>query len=418
MIPKIRTERRTTQENRPIDRRAVLAGVAASALAACPAARAQVKPLRIGVLGDFSSVGRANSGPGSMEAARMAVEEFGTAVLGRPIEILQADHQQKPDIGLQIARQWFDTKGVSAIADIPNSSVAIAAADLAHERQRIVLIANAGSSELTNRQCSPNTVHFGFDTYALAKVATRPIIAEGGTSWFFIAADYTFGAQLEADARRFITEAGGTVLSSVKLPVATTDFSSALLQAQASGAKVMALANAGTDTSNALKQAAEFRLAQAGQRIVSLELFITDIEAAGLEAAQGAYFATASYWDMTPSTRAWSERFFARVHLMPTMGHISVYGAVLHYLKGVRKAGTEQAGKVMGAMRAMPISDVFIDHAVLRADGRVMRNMHLARVKTPQASKRPWDDVEILKTVPPEEAFRPISESVCPLVRT
>jgi len=402
----------------PIHRRAVLASAAVSALAAPRPARAQNRPLRIGVLGDFSNIGRANSGPGSVEAAHLAVEEFGSTVLGRPIEVLQADHQQKPDVGLQIARQWIDTEGVSAIADIPNSSVAFAVTDLARARNRVALVAGAGSSELTNRQCSPNTVHFGFDTYALAKVATQPIIAEGGTTWFFIAADYTFGAQLEADARRFIGEAGGAVLGNVKLPVGTPDFASALLQAQASGAKVLALANAGEDTSNALKQAAEFGLVKSGQRIVSLELFITDIEAAGLETAQGAYFATASYWNMTPKTRAWSKQFFDRVHLMPTMSHTSVYGSVLHYLKGVREAGTDQADQVMAAVRSLPISDAFIEHATLRADGRVMRPMYLGRVKTPQASKGPWDDVEILKTVPPEEAFRPISESVCPLLRT
>jgi len=404
----------------PIERRTMLAGLAASTLAAAVTgpALAQAGPLRIGVLGDFSSVGRDNSGPGSLEAARMAVEEFGPIVLGRRVEVISADHQQKPDIGLQIARQWFDTGGVAAIADLPNTSVAIAVAELARERQRIALIAGAGSSEITNKQCSPNTVHFGFDTYALAKVATQPIIAEGGDSWFFIAADYTFGAQLEADARKFIREAGGKVLGSVKLPVATTDFSSALLQAQASGAKVVALANAGADTSNALKQAAEFRLAQAGQRIVSLELFVTDIDAAGLEVAQGAYFTTASYWDMTPRTRVWSQRFFDRVHLMPTMSHTSVYGSVLHYLKGVQAAGTDESGKVMAAMRAIPIQDAFIENATLRADGRVMREMYLARVKTPQESKKPWDYAAILKTVPAESAFRPVSDSVCPLVRT
>jgi len=399
-----------------MNRRAVLAGLAASA-AAGPA-WAQAQPLRIGVLGDFSSVGRANSGPGSLEAARMAVEEFGPAVLGRPIEVISADHQQKPDIGLQIARQWFDRDGVAAVADIPNTSVAIAVAGLARDKRRVALIAGAGSSELTNQQCSPNTVHFGFDTYALAKVATQPIIAEGGTSWFFIAADYTFGAQLEADARRFIGEAGGTALGSAKLPVGTTDFAAALLQAQSSGAKVVALANAGVDTSNALKQAAEFGLAQSGQRIVSLELFITDIDAAGLDVAQGAYFATASSWNMTPATRAWSQRFFDRVHLMPAMSHTSVYGSVLHYLKGVQAADTDDAGKVMAAMRAMPIHDAFIESATLRADGRVMRPMYLARVKSPKASRGPWDYEEILKTVPAEAAFRPASESVCPLMRT
>jgi len=289
---------------------------------------------------------------------------------------------------------------------------------LARDKRRIALIAGAGSSELTNKQCSPNTVHFGFDTYALAKVATQPIVAEGGTSWFFIAADYTFGAQLEADARRFIGEAGGTTLGSAKLPVGTTDFAAALLQAQSSGAKVVALANAGADTSNALKQAAEFGLAQAGQRIVSLELFITDIDAAGLDVAQGAYFTTASSWDMTPETRAWSQRFFDRVHLMPAMSHTSVYGAVLHYLKGVQAAGTDDASKVMAAMRATPIHDAFIESATLRADGRVMRPMYLARVKSPNTSRGPWDYEEILKTVPAEAAFRPASESVCPLMRT
>ena len=384
-----------------------------------PAAMAQISDevVRIGVLTDLSSWGHDNSGPGSVEAARMAVEAFGPTVAGKKIEVISADHQMKPDVGVQIAREWFDTGKVDAVVDVPNSAIAIAIHNLAREKNKIALLSGPGASELTNKLCSPNTVHFTYDTYALAKVTTSAIVQEGGKSWFFITADYAFGHQLQADAARFIKEAGGSVVGTVRHPTNTQDFSSFVLQAQASGANVVALANAGADTQNTLKQAGEFGLSQSGQRVAALLMFITDVHAVGLQTAQGAYLTTASYWNMNPETRAWSKKFFARVGVMPTMIQAGVYGAVLHYLKAIEAAGSDDAGKAMAKMRELPIDDIFVKGGKLRADGRVMRDMYLARVKKPQDSKEPWDYLEIVRTVKAEDAFRPVAESECPLLK-
>jgi branched-chain amino acid transport system substrate-binding protein len=373
--------------------------------------------VRIGVLTDLSSWGRDNSGPGSVEAAKMAVEEFGPTVLGKPIEIISADHQMKTDVGVQIAREWFDIGKVDAVADIPNSGIAIAVHNLVRDRNRIALLSGPGASSLTDELCSANTVQFTYDTYALSKVTASAVINEGGKSWFFITADYAFGQQLEKDATRFIKELGGTVLGSVRHPTNTADFSSFALQAQSSKADVVAFANAGQDTDNSIKQAGEFGLVKGGQKLVGLLMFDTDVHAIGLEAAQGTYMTTASYWNMDDKTRAWSKKFFAKTNVMPTMIHTGVYGSVLHYLRAIKAAGTDDPQKVMAKMRELPIEDVFVHGGRLREDGRVIRDMYLARVKKPQESKEPWDYLEIIKTVKGDDAYRPVAESKCPLLK-
>lgn len=372
--------------------------------------------VRIGVLTDLSSWGRDNSGPGSVEAAKMAVEEFGPTVLGKPIEIVSADHQMKTDVGLQIVRDWFDNGKVDAVADIPNSGIAIAVHNMVRERNKIALLSGPGASSLTDELCSPNTVHFSYDTYALSKVTASAVIKEGGKSWFFVTADYAFGQQLEKDATRFIKELDGKVLGSVRHPTNTADFSSFVLQAQNSRADVVAFANAGQDTDNAIKQSGEFGLVQAGQKLVGLLMFDTDVHAVGLQAAQGTYMTTASYWNMDDKTRAWSKRFFARTNVMPTMIHTGVYGSVLHYLKAIKAAGTDDPAAVMAKMRELPVEDTFVHGGKLREDGRVIRDMYLARVKKPSDSKEPWDYLEIVKTIRGEDAYRPVSESTCKLL--
>ena len=382
------------------------------------AASAQISDdvVRIGVLTDLSSWGRDNSGPGSVEAARMAVEEFGPTVLGKPIEIVSADHQMKTDVGVQIVREWFDKGKVDAVADIPNSGIAIAVHNMVKERNKIALLSGPGASSLTNELCSPNTVHFAYDTYALSKVTASAVMSEGGKSWFFITADYAFGHQLEKDATFFINQLGGKVIGSVRHPTNTADFSSFALQAQNSKADVVAFANAGQDTDNSIKQAGEFGLAHGGQKLVGLLMFDTDVHAIGLNAAQGTYMTTASYWNMDEKTRAWSKTFYARTKVMPTMIHTGVYGSVLHYLKAIKAAGTDDPAKVMAKMREMPIEDAFVHGGKLREDGRVIRDMYLARVKKPSDSKEPWDYLEIVKTVKGQDAYRPVSESKCPLL--
>ncbi|UFS76804.1 ABC transporter substrate-binding protein [Tardiphaga sp. 37S4] len=373
--------------------------------------------VRIGVLTDLSSWGRDNSGPGSVEAAKMALEEFGPTVLGKPIEIISADHQMKSDVGIQIARNWFDAGKVDAVVDIPNSAIAIAVHNLAKDRNKIALLSGPGASTLTDELCSPNTVHFTYDTYALAKVTASAVVAGGGKSWFFITADYAFGNQLEQDATRFIKASGGTVLGGVRHPTNTADFSSFALQAQNSKAEVVAFANAGQDTDNSIKQSGEFGLVKGGQKLVGLLMFDTDVHAIGLEAAQGTYLTTASYWNMDDKTRAWSKKFFDRTKVMPTMIQTGVYGSVLHYLQAIKAAGTDDPAKVMAKMRELPIEDTFVHGGKLREDGRVIRDMYLARVKKPSESKEPWDYLDIVKTVKGDDAFRPVTESKCPLLK-
>jgi branched-chain amino acid transport system substrate-binding protein len=403
---------------RPVGRRATLVGALATAaiLPSARRARADTSPLRIGVLTDMSGWGRDNGGPGAAYAAEAAAKAVGGTVLGRPVEIITGDHQQNPNIGLQIARKWFD-EGVEAIADLPNSAIALGVSALAAERNRIALISAGGSSEITNSKCNANTVQFTYDTYALAKVLGSALVADGGKKWFFLTADYTFGHTLERDTTVFVEKAGGTVVGHAAHPSGTADFSAFLIQAQASGADVVALANSGTDCTNALKQAAEFGLGKSGQRMAGLLLLSSDVHGAGLAVAQNTYAVTAAYWGQSPSALAWSRAYLANIGVMPTMLQTGVYGSVLHYLKAVAAAKTTDAPAVMAAMREMPINDEFVTNGYLRKDGRVIRDMYLTRVKTPAQSKDAWDYFEIVRTVKGEDAYRPVSESACPLLK-
>lgn len=400
-----------------ISRRAAMLGGAA-ALAAPAVVQAQGSaPVRIGVLTDLSSWGKDNGGPGSVYAATQAAKEVGE-VLGRPVEIVAGDHKMTPDLGVQIARGWFDTGAVDAIADVPHSAIALAVQGLAAEKDRIALFSGPGSSDITNARCNARTVQFTYDTYATSKVATTALMAEGAKSFYFISADYAFGKTLQADATGFIERAGGKVLGGALHPTGTSDFSALLLQAKASDPDVVALCNTGTDCTNCLKQAAEFGLSRGGGvRMAGLGMFLTDVHAAGLAIAQNALFATADYWDMSPQTRAWCQGYLAQVGLMPTMLQTGTYGVVLHYLRAVKAAGTKDAATVMAKMRELPISNAFVENARLREDGRVVRDMYLARVKTPAESKAPWDYLELVRRVPAVDAVRPAAESACTLLR-
>ena len=382
------------------------------------AAQAQVSGdvVRIGVLTDMAGVTADITGKGSLVAAEMAVREIDGKVLGKPVEVISADHQHKADVGTAIARRWFDVEGVDTIVDVPNSGVALAIQGLAREKKRIVLYSGAGTTALTNEQCSPFGFHWTYDTYAVSHGTASAVVKNGGASWFFLASDYAFGHQLQNDATGVITAAGGKVLGAARHPLNTSDFSSFLLSAQASGAKVVGLANAGNDTVTAMRQAGEFGLVQGGQSLAALILFLQDVHALGLKDAQGTYLTTSSYWDMNDATRAWSKQFMARTGMMPSMLHDGVYGAVRHYLKAVARAGTDDAEQVAAAMRTIPIEDVFSENAVIREDGRITRTMYLVRVKKPSDSKYPWDYFEVLRSIPPEETVWPLSASKCPLV--
>ena len=397
--------------------RALAAGACAIALLS-GAAQAEISgnAVKIGVMNDQSGLYADLAGQGSVEAARMAVEDMGGSVGGAAIEVLSADHQNKPDVGSNVVRQWIDVEDVDVIVDVPTSSVALAVNEIVKEEDRVFLVSGAASTQLTGEACSPNTIHWTYDTYALAVGTGRAMVEEGGDSWFFITADYAFGHQLEEDTSTEVQEQGGEVLGSVRHPLSTADFSSYLLQAQGSGAKVIGLANAGSDTTNAIKQAHEFGITQAGQQLASLLLFLTDVNALGLEVAQGLVLTTGFYWDMDDETRAWSERFNERVGQMPTMVQAGVYSAVSHYLKAIEAAGSDDAKTVVEQMKATPVNDFFAKNGTIRADGRMVHDMYLARVKGPDESQGKWDYYEILRTIPGDQAFLPLEESTCPLV--
>jgi branched-chain amino acid transport system substrate-binding protein len=373
--------------------------------------------VKIGVLTDMSGVTADVTGKGSLVATEMAVQEFGGTVLGKPIQVISADHQHKTDVGATIARRWFDTEGVDVIVDVPNSAVALAVQGLAKEKKRIVLYSGAGTTALTNEQCSPYGFHWTYDTYGVSHGTASAVVKAGGDSWFILASDYAFGHQLQKDATEVVQANGGKVLGAVRHPLNASDFSSFILQAQSSKAKVVGIANAGGDTVNAIKAAREFGLVEGGQNLAALLLFINDVHSLGLNNTQGTYLTTASYWDMDDATRAWSKKFKEQTGAMPSMLQTGVYGSVLHYLKAVQAAGSDDADKVAAAMRAMPINDVFTKNARIREDGRVMRDMYLAKVKAPSQSKYEWDYFEIVRGIPADEAAWPLSESKCPLVK-
>jgi branched-chain amino acid transport system substrate-binding protein len=387
------------------------------ALLLCAPAAAQVSDdvVKIGVIDDMSGVYADLTGPGGVEAVRMAVEDFGGSVLGKPVEVVFADHQNKADIASITARKWFETEHVDMIVGLGNSSVALAVQQIAKENGRIDIVSGAASTDLTGKECSSTGVHWTYDTYALAKGTATAIIRNGGDSWFFLTADYAFGHSLETNAGNMVKHAGGRVFGSVHHPLNTADFSSFLLQAQASGAKVIGLANAGGDTINSIKQAKEFGLGEK-QRLAGLLVTIADVHGIGLEYAQGLLFTEAFYWDQNDETRAWSKRFMDRQKKAPTMIQAGMYGATLHYLKAIRAAGTDEAKAVMERMRASPVDDFMTKQGHIRPDGRLVRDMYLLQVKTPAESKGPWDYMKVLATIPGEQAFRPLSEGGCPLV--
>lgn len=394
-----------------------LVGVAVGILTAA-AAEAQVSDdvVKLGVLNDQSGVYADLAGPGSVAAAKMAVADFGGKVLGKPIEVIFADHQNKPDIATPIVNQWLDVDKVDVILDVPTSSVALAVQEITKNKNRIHLNSTAGTSDLTGKACSPTGIHWTYDTYALANSTGRALTKDGGDTWYFITADYAFGHALEKDTAAAVLAAGGKVLGSVRTPFPNQDFSSFLLQAQSSKAKVIGLANAGGDMINAIKQAGEFGITQS-QRLAGLLTFISDIHSLGLATTKGLMLTTGFYWDRDDETRAWSKRFAERNNgRMPTMVQAGVYSAVMHYLKAVQAAGTDEAKAVVAKMREMPVNDFFAKNGKIRADGRMVHDMYLVQVKTPEESKYPWDYYNILQVVPGDEAFRPLDQGGCPLV--
>ncbi len=399
---------------------AAASALALLVLAGTAMAQTSDRVIRIGVLNDMSGPYSDLAGPGSVAAAKLAVADFGAAAKGMKVEIVGADHQNRPDIGSNIARAWIDRDGVDVIVDVPTSSVAFAVSEIARERNKVFLASGAGSSDLTGSKCSPNTVHWTFDTWALGNGTGRAMVKSGGDTWFFITADYAFGHALERDTAAFVEKGGGKVLGAVRHPFPSSDLSSFLLQAQASGAKVIGLANGGNDTINAVKQAAEFGIAQRGQILAGLIIAITDIHALGLRNAQGLVLTESFYWDRNEGSRAFAKRFAPMFKgNMPTQAHAGVYAAVLHYLTAVEALGSEADGRaVVAKMKAMPTDDPLFGKGEIRADGRKVHDMFLFEVKKPEESKGPWDYYKLRATIPAAEAFRPMAEGNCPLVKS
>ena len=396
----------------------------AMAAAACLAAPVQVSAqgisgdvVRIGLILDMSGLYSDITGQGGVLAARMAIEDFGGKVLGKPIELVFADHQNTADIAASKAREWYDS-GVDAILDVAASGPALAVANIAKEKNRIAVFTSPGAVRLSNEACTAVTVHYTYDTIALANVTGAAVVKNGGDSWFFIAADYAFGQVLEKDTTDVVLAGGGKVLGSVKHPLNAPDFSSYMIKAQQSGAKIIGLANAGGDTINAIKAAKEFGLTQSGkQSLAGLLVFINDIHSLGLQATQGMLLTASFYWNRDDETRAWSRRFFERHKKMPNMAQAGTYSAVTHYLNAVKASGTDETGAVMAKMKATPINDMFVKNGRIREDGRMIRDMYLFQVKKPSESTFPWDYYTLKATVPGEKAFLPMSKSACPLLK-
>ncbi len=392
---------------------AVLAALLCGAL---PSARAQA-PLKIGVLTDMSSINSHMGGPGAVVAVKMAVEDYGGKVLGRPIEVVSADHQGKPELGASIARKWYESDGVEVITDLTNSAVAIAVQDVAKGLGKIDLVPGGVTEALIGKECSPTGAHWIYDTYSLATGTTRAAVQQGAKRWFFITADYAFGQAMQARATKVIDSMGAKVVGSVAVAQGTTDFSSYLVQARGSGADAIALAVAGNDLMNAIKQAQEFGISKGGQRLVASILFIPEVDSLGLDAAQGLLLTTGFYWDRDDRTRAWSKRFFDRFGRMPTDPQAGNYSAVTHYLKSVAAAKTTDANAVMRKMRELPIEDFYARNATLRPDGALVHDLVLAEVKKPSESKHRWDYYKILQVIPGKDAFLPLDQTACPLVK-
>jgi len=398
----------------------ILAMTLAALLALTGAAGAQISDgvIKIGVLNDQSSLYADLTGQGSVVAARMAVEDFNAAAKGLKVEIVFADHQNKADVGSQIARQWYDAEKVDAIVDVPNSAVALAVNQITRDKGKAFIVSGAASSDLTGKACSPNTVHWTYDTWALANGTGNAIVKTGGDSWFFITADYAFGHALERDVEAVVLKNGGKVLGKVRHPLNTQDFSSFLLQAQSSKAKIIGLANAGGDTTNSIKQGAEFGIVRGGQNFAGLLVFITDVHALGLDKAQGLIFTESFYWDANERTRAFAKRFAERNRqIHPTMIHAGVYAGTLHYLKAVEALKSDDGGKVIAKMKEMATDDPLFGKGTIRADGRKVHDMFLFEVKKPAESKGAWDYYKLRSTIPAAQAFRPVDQGDCPLVK-
>jgi branched-chain amino acid transport system substrate-binding protein len=394
---------------------------AALTLATGSLALAQDKTVKIGALGDQSGIYADLGGPGSTLAAQMAAEDSGLTAKGWKIDIISGDHQNKPDIGTSIARQWFDVDKVDVIVDVPNSGVALAVNNVVKEKNGVYINSGAATSDLTNAQCSPNTVHWTYDTYMLAHTTGQALVKAGGDTWFFLTADYAFGAALERDTTAVVTANGGKVVGGVKHPLNTSDFSSFLLQAQASKAKIIGLANAGGDTTNSIKQAAEFGIVKGGQKLAALLLFITDIKALGLETAQGLNFTETFYWDMNDDSRAFSKKFAARMKnaAPPSMVQAGVYSGLMHYFKALEALGgnPHDGIKVVEKMKSMPTDDPLFGKGEIQPNGRTIHSAYLFEVKKPSESKGPWDFYKLVGTVPGDQAFTPLSESKCALLK-
>jgi len=398
---------------------AFAAAVTISAALSILAAQAQISDdvVKIGVLNDMSGLYADLGGQGSVEAARMAIADFGGTVNGKKIELISADHQNKPDVGGAIARQWYDNDKVDAIVDVPTSSVALAVQDVARERKKVFLISTAASSDLTGKACSATGIHWTYDTVALANGTGSAVVKAGGDTWFFITADYAFGHALERDTAAVVTANNGKVLGQVRVPLNTPDFSSYLLQAQASKAKIVGLANAGGDTINSIKQAAEFGLVEGGQKMAGLLVFVTDIHSLGLKTANGLQLTEAFYWDQNDETRAWSKRFMEKINHAPTMVQAGVYGAVMHYLNAIKAIGSDDGLTVVKKMKETPINDFMTKNGKILENGRVIRDMYLFEVKKPAESKGPWDYYKQIATIPGEQAFKRPGGNECPLVK-
>jgi branched-chain amino acid transport system substrate-binding protein len=398
--------------------RILLAGLAAILVCTNGAAKAQVSDdvVKIGVLTDMSGPASTPTGPGSVAAAEMAVADFGGNVLGKPITVISADHQLKPDVAAGIAREWYDRGQVDLIVDVPVSAVGLAVQGVANEKKKLFITHSTGTADFHGKFCSPYTMQWVFDTHALAVGTAQEVVKRGGTSWFFLTADYAFGYSLEKDASDVVKANGGTVVGAVRHPFRTPDLSSFILQAQASKAKIIGLASGPPDNVNAIKLGGEFGLFAGGQQMAGLLVLITDIDGLGLKTAQGLVLTTSFYWDMDDKTREWSKRFFAKVGRMPTMWQAGVYSSVMHYLKAVKAAGTDDPLNVAAKMREMPIEDFFSRNGKLREDGLMVHDLILVQVKKPEESKYPWDYYQILAHIPGDQAFGPPNPA-CPLVK-
>ena len=391
-------------------------GLTLMLMAVSAPAAAQNGPVKLGVLTDMSSLYADNGGRGSVVGAQMAVDDFNGKVLGRSVQIVAGDHQNKADVGSAITRRWLENEGVEVILDVPNSAVALAVQGITRDKKKLFLATGAATSRLTGDECSMTGVHWTYDTYALSQGTTKAISRLGARTWFFLSADYSLGAQLEADSRKVIEATGGKVVGAVKHPVNTPDFSSFLLQAQSSNADVIALADAGGDFINAVKQAGEFGITRQ-QKLAGLIVFIADIHSLGLQNAKGLMLSSAFYWDLNDGTRAWSKRFIEKTQKVPTMIHAGTYGAVMHYLRAIKAADTLDGPTVAAKMREMPVNDFMTRIGHIREDGRLIRDMYLFRVKSPEESKYRFDYYELLATILGEEAFRPMEEGGCPLLK-